>query len=382
MESDLWLLAMGAAVFSVYFVSLAPSIAGGDSGELVAEGCSLGSAHPPGYPLFTIMVYVLKRIVDPIGIEVAYAVNLSSAILTTGAAVAMGKVVMNSGRKRAALPGAVLAMGLFSFSPLIWQYAVTAEVFPLNTFLMALLVYLVTKYEKDMKEFVMCSGAFLCGLALSNQHTAVLYEAPLVLWMLIMHKTTIIARPSLLGIYACLFLCGIALYAYLPISSAIVDSSGGWGDVSSISGLVHHILRRDYGTFQLYSGKAGKQTEGMAERTLAYVEDLYSTQAMYIGPILALIGSIYWIKCEILTEGTSEDLAVDNSSTRLKRGQAVKNAPTYIRDIKKTVNSRDLNIYTPLVIAVTQIFYFAVFHSLSNLPLSDNLLYGIHQRFW
>lgn len=25
-------------------------------GELVAEGCQLGTAHPPGYPLFTLIV--------------------------------------------------------------------------------------------------------------------------------------------------------------------------------------------------------------------------------------------------------------------------------------------------------------------------------------
>ncbi len=32
----------------VYLQTLSPSIAGGDSGELVAEGCKLGTSHPPG----------------------------------------------------------------------------------------------------------------------------------------------------------------------------------------------------------------------------------------------------------------------------------------------------------------------------------------------
>ena len=50
---------------------------GGDSGELVAEGCILGTAHPPGYPLLTMMVYALKQYL-PLSLEeypVAYRVN-------------------------------------------------------------------------------------------------------------------------------------------------------------------------------------------------------------------------------------------------------------------------------------------------------------------
>ena len=34
------------------------------------------------------------------------------------------------------------------------------------------------------------------------------------------------------------------------------------------------------------------------------------------------------------------------------------------------------------VVLLALIFYLVVFHSLSNLPLSNPLLFGIHQRFW
>ncbi|CAM9947642.1 unnamed protein product, partial [Ectocarpus fasciculatus] len=338
---------MAALIFAVYTATLSPSIAGGDSGELVAEGCALGTAHPPGYPLFTMMVHLLKRIADPLQVEVAYAVNISSAVLTTGAAFLMGKIVATSGNKHITIPGALLSMGMFAFSPLIWQYAVTAEVFPLNTFFMALLVYLVVRFQQDRSEDIVCAGALLCGVALCNQHTAVLYEVPLVLWILTLHRDEIRARPVLIARYSVLFLAGIALYGYLPLAASVVDSPGGWGDVKSIGGIIHHILRRDYGTFQLYSGRAGKQTESMIERSVAYLEDLYSTQGMCIAPLLALTGALYWIK-----------------------------------SIAKSATVVDLGVYTPAAVAATQLFYFLVFHSLSNLPLSDKLLYGIHQRFW
>ena len=43
-----------------YYKTLMPSIPGGDSGELVAESCELGTAHPPGYPLYTLLVHLIS----------------------------------------------------------------------------------------------------------------------------------------------------------------------------------------------------------------------------------------------------------------------------------------------------------------------------------
>ena len=46
---------LAACIFVVYALTAAPSVAGGDSGELLAEACHFGTAHPPGYPLFTVV---------------------------------------------------------------------------------------------------------------------------------------------------------------------------------------------------------------------------------------------------------------------------------------------------------------------------------------
>jgi hypothetical protein len=44
-----------ACVAGVYLTTLFPSVPGGDSGELLAEACQFGVAHPPGYPLFILL---------------------------------------------------------------------------------------------------------------------------------------------------------------------------------------------------------------------------------------------------------------------------------------------------------------------------------------
>lgn len=318
--------ACAAVIFILYVMSVSPSIAGGDSGELVAEGCILGTAHPPGYPLFTLITFALKKfgfaIFDPVANNVAYRLNILSCALTVGAAVCMGLMVQlalpksspppsgNKGGAAAAehplmyAAGSVVAMGLFCFSPLIWQYAVTAEVFPLNTFFASLICYLVLLFAHTGKFQVAVVGAFVCGLALTNQHTIVLYEAPLILWMLWLLRHEWKDRPlSVLGVLALAFFVGLLPYIYIPLSSIMypANKSASWGQVDNWSGFLHHFLRRDYGTLQLYSGDSGKNAEGFQRRTVAYFNDLTFTQGLYQVTQLFVLALISWRRLSFAT---------------------------------------------------------------------------------
>ena len=49
-------------IFSSYFKTIQKGIPGGDAGELVAEACLRGTAHPPGYPLFTMITSLAMHI--------------------------------------------------------------------------------------------------------------------------------------------------------------------------------------------------------------------------------------------------------------------------------------------------------------------------------
>jgi hypothetical protein len=124
-------------VFAVYSLTAAPSVAGGDSGELLAEACGLGTAHPPGYPLFTMVMHPVLRLprVFFAPTPAAWA-NLFTAAVAAAAAAVVGACVDEArwsarGADASKLPGLVGA-GLFAFSPVTWQYAGTAEVFAPN----------------------------------------------------------------------------------------------------------------------------------------------------------------------------------------------------------------------------------------------------------
>lgn len=414
-------LGAGAVLLAFLFQTLSPSIAGGDSGELVAEGCMLGTAHPPGYPLFTMIVFGIKKLLDyttelfgqfdaetkttyiaALG-SVAYSINAFSALLTVGAATCIGLIISSSTPTNSNdkigeqswthhVGGSLFGMGMFTFSPLIWQYAVTAEVFPLNTFFASLILLLVLQFAKRGTFAIALLGAFVCGLALCNQHTIVLYEAPLILYMMFLLRRRIIDKP----VNTCLmlgfaFLAGLAPYLYLPIAAIIDPKHGSWGHVSTLEGFVHHFLRRDYGTFKLFSGEQGRNAEGFQVRCWAYMKDIIFEQGLFIAPVLAVLAIVSWHR---VVAQSSESPSSSSVTARVAAGKdqkkhfdiqqldqqkKKKKSPALFGDCK--VSPEEAN-WTPIAFLVTQLFYFGIFHSLANLPLSNKLLYGIHQRFW
>ncbi len=366
-----------------YIITVSPSIAGGDSGEVVAEGCILGTAHPPGYPIFTIMTYLVTKYIYFTNYSPALRINITSTIFTTLAAMFIGLSIKNIWIKNhrkgsiSTAGGIILAMGTFSFSPLIWQYAVTAEVFPLNTFFASLIVYLVVRFSIERNIKIAIFGAFICGLALCNQHTIILYEAPLIAWMLFMMRKQIIDDYRILFPLGIAFILGLMPYIYLPVTATYNPTLGSWGHLNSLDGFLHHFLRRDYGTFQLFSGATGKNTEKLWARNTAYFNDLNTVQGPpYIIASMMFLGALSLIRKLFLgsSKVDSAEMKPPALSGVLKKAEVVVSTESSPESFESSM--------TPVVLIGTQLFYFLVFHSLANLPLSDKLLYGVHQRFW
>src|SRR5262245_35562775 len=60
-------------VFTVYCVTLAPTVTGEDSGELITAAYFFGVPHPPGYPLWTMLCGAWTHLL-PIG-SIAWRAN-------------------------------------------------------------------------------------------------------------------------------------------------------------------------------------------------------------------------------------------------------------------------------------------------------------------
>ena len=154
-----FLLASGLfiASFILYVSTLAPSVVTifDDSLEFQLVTYQLGIAHPTGYPLYTLLGKLFTFI--PAGGDVAYRVNLLSAFFgaATVALLYLLIVRLSSGsmekNQSSTLPffpsslsahlGGIIGALLFAISPVFWQQATIAEVYTLNAFFVATLLF-------------------------------------------------------------------------------------------------------------------------------------------------------------------------------------------------------------------------------------------------
>ena len=249
--------ALGVIILAVYVRTLAPTVAGGDSGELITAAYTLGVPHPPGYPLYTLLAKLFTLI--PIG-TIAWRVNLFSAVCGAGAATLLFLTVVRwSGSIWAALASA----SLFAFSPRVWPHAVTAEVFALNNLFIAGIVYLTLRFSEESsapgaagikrRRAIACVLFFWMGLGLTNHHTLIFYALPAAIFVLMAAD---LRRPRLIGVFALCGLVGLLPYIYIPIASARIPLMS-WGDQTTVTGLLDHLLRREVRDVQAGNSRTG-----------------------------------------------------------------------------------------------------------------------------
>mmetsp|Transcript_22145 Transcript_22145/g.33237 ORF Transcript_22145/g.33237 Transcript_22145/m.33237 type:complete len:792 (+) Transcript_22145:73-2448(+) len=365
-------LATFVVVFSVYLRTVSPSIAGGDSGELLAEGCQLGTPHPPGYPLYMIITYAVSSIGNFFGSQsVALYMNITSclfgaltcALVTSSVLIVTTKGISYYNRQEkpsfedspyCLCACSAMTMGfLCAFSPLMWQYSVTSEVFALNNFFVGLIMNLTLKIACYGDKGWIELGAFVCGLALTNQMTIILLEIPLIVWVFI--TCSVSKDIRVLQRTALFFLIGVVpMYFILVFCAIFYPHAGSWGEITTFEGFLAHLRRKDYGTFTLFSGNDAN-AEGLVERILFWAFD-FSYQGGFIVFILCMIG------CAVILVNRDDR----HLPCSLKRED--------IHRLRVKSASRAL--------AFSLIIYLVSFHSLSNLPLKNPLLFGVHQRFW
>nr|XP_030710946.1 transmembrane protein 260 isoform X4 [Globicephala melas] len=286
-------VAVFAAVAAVFTLTLPPSVPGGDSGELITAAHELGVAHPPGYPLFT-LVAKLAIILFPFG-SVAYRVNLLCGLF---GAVAAALLFFTVFRLSGSYAGGILAAGVFSFSRLTWQWSIAAEVFSLNNLFVGLLMALTVHFEEattaQERSKIAKIGAFCCGLSLCNQHTVVVYVLciiPWILFRLLKEKELSLGSLLKLGLYLS---AGLLPYVYLPISSYRHQARWTWGDQTTLPGFLTHFLREEYGTFSLAKSEIGSS---MSEILLSQVTNMrtqlsFNIQALAVWANICLVRNI------------------------------------------------------------------------------------------
>jgi len=277
-------------LLALYVATLAPSIMGGDSGELTSSALTGGVPHPPGYPLFALLARLFTAL--PLGHSPAWRVNLLSATATAAAGALVCATVALWTRERAA---GLVAAALFGTNSVVWLHAVSAEVFGLNAMFVGLAFLLWLCVERTATRRFVFALCFACGLAMCNHHTFVFVGAPLVLRSFWVARRELRARGVALG--CALGFLGLLPYAYLALASAST-AAVSWGNETSLDGFLTHVLRLNYGTFSM--GQAGKGgafvEEGTFFPTLWRMLGHAFPRFLWMGPPLAFLGLYLGIK--------------------------------------------------------------------------------------
>jgi hypothetical protein len=268
----------------LYVATLAPSVVGGDSGELTTAALSGGVPHPPGYPIFAMLARLFAAL--PLGHSPAWRVNLVSAASTAAAGGLACAVVQLWARNATA---GLVAAALFGTNSVVWLHATSAEVFGLNAMFVGLALLLWLCVERTASRRFVLGLTFVAGLAMCNHHTFVFVGTPLVLRSLWVARRNLGVRGVALAL--ALGFLGLLPYAYLMMASRS-SAAVSWGDQTSFGGLLGHILRRDYGTFSM--GQANKGSafidEGTFFPTLWHMWGRAFPRLLWIGPPFALAG--------------------------------------------------------------------------------------------
>ena len=175
-------------------------------------GLVLGTAHPPGYPLYTMLNAAFVRIV-PWG-SVAFRANLLSAVFAILACLVAVRIFTELGVRPVVAAGGATALGLI---PQLWHFALIAEVYTLSILFVALvLVCLLGKYDRTRRPGVAaCCTARISALSFAHATSQVLLIPGLLLYLAV-RRPAWLFRPREL---ARLLPIGVALallpYAYL-----------------------------------------------------------------------------------------------------------------------------------------------------------------------
>lgn len=217
LETPLCAVLSSLGVLALISWTVAPSITFGDSPELVAAAHDLGLAHPPGYPLWTILNHVAIRVSG--APNPALVVNFMSALCLALAGlfsfIAYRQV---SGHSLIAL---VMAWAV-CLTPVVWDQGTMAEVYALDLALLAASIAVALALHgrlgrgEPMQPWVALGlGALMMAAVVHRTSNAVLLigclpmflHAPRPLWL--RAKTLI---PFSMGV-----LLSALVWAYIPI---------------------------------------------------------------------------------------------------------------------------------------------------------------------
>ena len=137
-----------------------------------------------------------------------------------------------------ALVGALI----LAFIPILWSQTVCAEVYPLHTFFVALLIRLLLWWDEKKYLFRLVLLVFVTGISFGN-HMQTVMLAPAVLFIIISGDKRTLFNLKHILILSVFFVLALSIYLYLPIRTD-AGAAIHWGDPNTLDRFLEHVTAR------------------------------------------------------------------------------------------------------------------------------------------
>jgi hypothetical protein len=289
-----------AVALAAYVVTAAPDVLPADAGEFQMVAALLGVAHPPGFPLYTMMGHLFVRLL-PLGTP-AYRLNLMSGLLAAATLVLVARATRLWARhlgasSLVAVVGGLSAALTLGSATTFWAQATIASKRPLTALLVALAFYALAHFAAADRRHGFERGLALLGLVLGlgfgNDSLGFVPILSVALYVPLVDPRLVVQprrwwRPLLAG------LAGLLPLLYLPIRGAAEG-------LNTLPGFLHHFLARGFGGDMFAFANAAD-----LPHRLALIPTLFPFQfnvVLLAGALLSLVGLIWrdWRLFALLT---------------------------------------------------------------------------------
>lgn len=277
-------LAVFLGFFAFYLAGVSPAVYGGDTGELITAAHTLGVAHAPGYPLFSLAAKAGADLI-PFG-TIAYRVNVFSAAVMSGALIVFFRLAVAVLSDREGRVPALFATLLLGLAPVTVDQSRAAEVFGLNFLLVSAVVLCVWKWSQtplETRARWLIAGGYLAGLGFGNHHT-VLAVVPFLIWAMAKDR-----RPAVVAWTMMFGVLGATSYIYLPLRAG-GDPAVNFGDPETWSRFWAVVTRREFGSLSLHPAALPfRETGAMIGQTARFFERVWENLG-WTGTALTVFG--------------------------------------------------------------------------------------------
>jgi len=182
---------------------------------------------------------------------------------------------------------ALTASFLLAFTPLLWSQTVAAEVYPLHTFFVALLITFLWGWDEKREFPYLILFAFIAGISFCN-HLQTLMLAPAVFFIILSGDKSSLLNVRKLSLLSLFFIVALLIYIYLPIRTD-AGAAIHWGNPNNFERFFAHVTGESHRNVYVFN-------KSLLDYLLRAKEVLLSVWNQFgIVLLMALLG---WFKLE------------------------------------------------------------------------------------